>query len=226
MNLQYTYSAESQDLFVASVLDNKTQGTFLEIGSREPRYKNNTYLLEQIYGWRGIAVEWDKQFADIYNQDRLSPCICADATELEYAELIETAGFGAHIDYLQIDLETDTGLKTLQNFDLVRNTFSVITYEHDYGSQPGGAHAREESRRILEAAGYTRVISDAATQHNVTGLTPYANQSNEDWYILESHMPNENWKRFVGEFIITTTDHRDSTLTELFNELVKYPNKT
>jgi len=223
MNLQYTYSAESQDLFVASVLDNKTQGTFLEIGSREPRYKNNTYLLEQLYSWRGIAVEWDRQFADLYNQQRTSPCICADATELEYAELIETAGFGTHVDYLQIDLETDTGLETLRQIDLSKISFSVITYEHEYGSQPDGAHAREESRKIFEAAGYTRVISDASTQHNVVGITPHANQSNEDWYVLESHMPNNNWKKFVSEFAITTSHHRDEFLTNLFSQLVKYP---
>ena len=38
-----SYSQAAQDLFVCSVLKNKYNGTFLEIGSNHPITHNNTY---------------------------------------------------------------------------------------------------------------------------------------------------------------------------------------
>ena len=43
MNIK-SYSQSAQDIFVLSVLDQKRDGTYLEIGSSVPVDNNNTYL--------------------------------------------------------------------------------------------------------------------------------------------------------------------------------------
>jgi len=42
-------SQAAQDIFVLKCLKNKTEGTFVEIGSHDPILINNTYLLEKTY---------------------------------------------------------------------------------------------------------------------------------------------------------------------------------
>ena len=40
-----------QDKFVLMMLNKKTNGFFLEIGSSDPIYVNNTFVLENSYNW-------------------------------------------------------------------------------------------------------------------------------------------------------------------------------
>ena len=47
--METTYSQAGQDLFVSSILKQKNDGYFLEIGSNHPIQHNNTYLLEKKY---------------------------------------------------------------------------------------------------------------------------------------------------------------------------------
>ena len=44
-----------QDKYVLTMLKNKTNGVFLEIGSNHPIKINNSYLLESKYDWKGIS---------------------------------------------------------------------------------------------------------------------------------------------------------------------------
>jgi hypothetical protein len=69
-----------QDQFVLSVLKNKRNGTFLEIGSNDPIHINNSYVLENTYGWRGILVEYDPKWEATYKEKRTSPYFIQDAT--------------------------------------------------------------------------------------------------------------------------------------------------
>ena len=46
--IERNYSQCYQDMFVLTLLDGKTNGTYLEIGSADPYYGNNTALLEQL----------------------------------------------------------------------------------------------------------------------------------------------------------------------------------
>lgn len=172
-----SYNGQSaQDLFALKCLKYKRGGTFLEIGSNDPIYINNTYLLEKDYGWKGYMVEYQPHFLQLYKTVRPnSKYIIDDATEIDYAEVCED--LGADIDYLQIDLEVsnESTLKTLRKLhaDAMRkHRFAVVTFEHDIYV---GDHfnTREESRRIFESAGYVRVFSDVKN----TGM-PY-----EDWYV-------------------------------------------
>ena len=67
--MELSYSQAAQDLFVLKVLNNKKNGTFLEIGSRHPIIANNTYLLENQYNWKGVMVACDEQWVSLYKDN-------------------------------------------------------------------------------------------------------------------------------------------------------------
>jgi hypothetical protein len=57
-----SYSQICQDLFVLTMVKNKNNGFFVEIGAGDGIRFSNTYLLEKQYGWSGILVEPSKTF--------------------------------------------------------------------------------------------------------------------------------------------------------------------
>jgi hypothetical protein len=213
-------SLESQDLFVLSALSGKKKGIFLELGSRHPWENSNTYLLETEYGWKGLAIEWEESFVELYSNNRSSLCVHADATQLDYVELLSAADLGNQIDYLQIDLDCSLSLQALQKIDFSKLKFSTITFEHEYGSNQNGDRVRKESRELLESFGYVRVVSDAASGINTTGITDHSLQSLEDWWVLPELMPNDNWKQLICEYPIVYRGSRDNRLQTLFEELI------
>ncbi len=147
-------------------------------------------MLESKFDWRGISFEWTRDLVDEFNRTRKNVCICGDATQTDFTNIIRLSGLGPRIDYLQLDIDPPNNtLKALKNIDFSRFEFAVITYEHDFYA--GGKAERIESRRILESRGYTRAVSDAM----------YDKISFEDWRIKRELMPNENWKYFAGENI-------------------------
>jgi hypothetical protein len=202
-------SRENQDLFVLSVLNKKTEGTYVEIGSAWPIKSNNTYLLESEFHWNGISFDNDLSFVNEFNYIRRNQCVLADATELDYSAIFEECGLNIHIDYLQLDIDPPSNtFKVLKLIDFNKYSFSVITYEHDLSA--GGVSERIESRNILESHGYTRVISDVM----------HGDVIFEDWYVNEKYMPNDNWKEFIGENIKMNNENIDKKYTTLFNKLL------
>ena len=168
-----------QDKFVLNILKEKTNGYFVEIGSNDPISINNTYLLENTYNWKGIMIEYNKNFLPHYKTHRpKSIHIINDATQIDYKKVFETNNVPLSIDYLQIDLEAENGstIKTLQKFDediFDKYTFATITFEHDI-YHTNLYNTREISRNIFNKRGYIRVFSDI----NNCGINPY-----EDWYV-------------------------------------------
>ena len=64
------YSGGQQDIFVLSVFGTDSQGTFVDIGCKEPINHSNTALLEK-YGWKGILIEPQKKiFSKLKNEYR------------------------------------------------------------------------------------------------------------------------------------------------------------
>jgi len=169
-----------QDEFVIKMLNFKTNGYFLEIGSNHPITINNSYILEKNYNWNGLMVEYDQQYEQLYKEHRTSNYIIQDATTIDYETLFIKYNFPKNIDYLQIDLEVNNNstLKTLQLLDqtIFKNyTFSVITFEHDIyvGDY---FDTRKISRDIFSKNGYLLLFKDV--KH--TGL------QYEDWYVHPS----------------------------------------
>ena len=167
-----------QDLFVLKSTNYKHNGTFLEIGSNDPIYINNTYLLEKNYGWRGIMVEYDNKYLEGYNLHRkLSKSIINDATLIDYKKEFENFNMPNIIDYLQIDLEvtnnsTLTTLKILDTQIMNNYKFAVITFEHDFYAGDY-FNTRAESREIFLRRGYVLVFPDVMNDGNQF----------EDWYV-------------------------------------------
>lgn len=168
-----------QDKFVCKVLNNKRNGYFIEIGSNDPIYINNTYVLETELNWKGIMIEKDTKWIKNYLKHRPnSKHIIEDATVINYDELFQNNLVPKNIDYLQIDLEVSNGstISTLQKIcDQVMHEykFAIITFEHDIYCT-NYKNTRLESRKLLKNKGYVRVFSDI----NYKGKLPF-----EDWYV-------------------------------------------
>lgn len=202
------YGQSGQDKFVLKCLNNKKNGTFLEIGTNNPIIINNTYLLESQYNWKGLMIEYDNVYSQLYDLYRQSPYIIQDARTINYINEFEKHNFPKNIDYLQIDLEV-SNKSTLETLEILNNTvmntykFAVITFEHDICS---GDHfnTRTLSREIFNSRGYIRVFSDVNNWNpGDTQEYPY-----EDWYVHPelvdmtyiNQIKNENslrWKNII-----------------------------
>lgn len=171
-----------QDKFVLNVLKGKRNGYFLEIGSNHPIKINNTYLLENVYKWKGILIEFDQKFLPMYKEHRPdSVHIIEDATKIDYLKLFEDNNVPKNIDYLSLDIEPSNGstLNTLINLDQIvmdKYKFSVITFEHDF-FRKDWFETRKKSREIFDKRGYFRIFQDVNNNRD----DPY-----EDWYVHPS----------------------------------------
>jgi hypothetical protein len=171
VNTDEYYNGQAlQDKYVLNMLKFKHNGFFLELGSNKPQEINNSYLLEKNYGWRGIMVEYDKNFHDIYKKERPNSFhAIEDATIIDYNDALKQVNFPKNMDYLQIDLEPGNGstlaaLKNLNSTVFNDYKFATVTFEHDICN--GNVvptifnETREESRRIFESRGYVCVFHD------------------------------------------------------------------
>ena len=165
------YSQSLQDIFVLSMLDGKQQGSYVEIGSAEPFYNNNTALLETKFGWSGISLDIDQNKIADFVQQRTNPALCLDATTVDYAKLFKEMNLPVNIDYLQIDCDppkVSYAILTSMPFDQFK--FAVITFEHDYYYNKV---IRDQSREFLIKHGYQLVVGDIAYNQK---------NSYEDWW--------------------------------------------
>jgi len=211
----YSGQAE-QDKFVLHTLKEKRNGFFLEIGSNDPIFINNTYLLEKQYDWKGIMIEYDGRYLSSYKEHRPNSIhVINDATTIDYKQLFETNNVPLSIDYLQIDLEPANGstLQTLQKLDndvLDNYKFATVTFEHDIYNKNFEHYTFEQktnfintqliSREIFQKRGYYCVFQDISN-----GGNPY-----EDWYVHPdlvdmNYIKNlvENNKQFYVDHPIT-----------------------
>lgn len=173
-NIEKNYSQFFQDMFVLSALKGKRNGYFLELGGADPWYGNNTALLSEVYGWKGLSFEIDEKLASYYKQERPSIDVRQqDALNFDYTCLPEI------VDYLQIDIDTlDTApgslsLKMLYALPFDRVKFRTITFEHDYFVDMSNS-IRELSRKFLFSKGYHLIVPDVS----IEGIN-----SLEDWWV-------------------------------------------
>jgi hypothetical protein len=170
---EYYNGQALQDKYVLNMLKFKRNGFFLELGSNKPKDINNSYLLEKNYGWKGIMVEYDQNFENIYKRERPNSFYAmADATLIDYKDALEQVNFPKNMDYLQIDLEPGNGstlaaLNNLNNNVFNDYKFATVTFEHDIynvSNEKNKAEifhkTRQESRHIFESRGYVCVFHD------------------------------------------------------------------
>lgn len=172
------YSQALQDMFVLTVLNEKKNGTFLEIGAHDPVECSNTFLLETEFGWSGMSfdiLDLTSRFSIRQN----TKFVCADAITYDYRGNLKNI-FDSRIDYLSIDIEPNYNtLACLKNLPHDEYRFSVITYETDFydpaQSKENNEMVRTQSRDFLEKLGYVRVNGNVS---NMDNEHPF-----EDWYI-------------------------------------------
>ena len=166
------YSQCYQDIFVLSMLNGKKDGFYLEVGCAEPFKCNNTALLETVYGWDGVSLDINRSVVEEFMEQRENAVFCLDATKVDYIKLLKRANAPKDVDYLQIDCDPPSiSFTILQSIPFHEYRFAVITFEHDFYSDPA---IREKSRSYLESKGYKLVASDIA--YNKTN-------SFEDWWV-------------------------------------------
>lgn len=171
-DIDVNYSQTYQDLFVLSMLDGKREGTYLELGSADPFYNNNTALLETKFDWKGVSIDYNRDETNKFFKERRNTVLCLDALQTDFNVLLSMSSLSSDIDYLQLDCDPATAtLEILKKipFDLYR--FATITFEHDAYRVDG---VREESRAFLTEKGYKLVASDIA----VNEVDSY-----EDWWV-------------------------------------------
>jgi len=172
-NVENNYSQAGQDLFVLSALNGKRNGFYLEIGAQQPFYQNNTALLETKFDWEGVSIEILSNLCQMFSEQRKNKIICADATNIDYDELLSSFNKGNIVDYLQLDCEpSEVTFNILKLIPFDKYKFRLITYEHDHFVDLSNTY-RSKSREYLESKGYKMLVSN---------VSPNDKCSFEDWW--------------------------------------------
>lgn len=175
------FSQAYQDMFALTMLNGKTNGTYVEIGAMDAVFISNTYLLEKEFGWKGLSIDIDSTTKKTFKKNhRKNSVIIQDALTIDYSAVFKKNNFSYQIDFLQVDIEPQANtLNCLKILPLDTYRFSVISYETDYYdpsvSREASKKNRDESRHILLAHGYELVVGNVA---NVSNEDPF-----EDWYV-------------------------------------------
>lgn len=150
----YSYmSQEGQDQLVLGLLNQKSNGVFVEIGGSNGVTSSNSYVLEKKYGWSGLCIEANKRFynhliknrncktvncvaADIekdvfFNNDGATGSIDKSGEEMHakpLAQILTEQNMPEVIDYLSLDVE---GFEedVLYNFPFDKFKFRIMSIE-------------------------------------------------------------------------------------------------
>lgn len=153
------YSQDGQEHWVLECLQNKENGTFVDVGCATPFFISNTALLEQKHGWRGIGIDTEPFSGTYYDHFREigqypeeilenpelqtwdtrknTKVYAEDAINFDYEKAFSDNNLPPIIDYLSIDLEPPTAtFYAFRNIPHDKYKFRVITYEHDSYRMP------------------------------------------------------------------------------------------
>ncbi len=180
--------------FVLQVLDNKTNGHYVELGAFHSTNGSTTHKLETEFNWSGVSFEIIEEFHKEISENRKNPCILGDATKFNYVKYFEENNFPKQIDFLQVDIDAgynDLGravgnpsLSLLGLLAIPLNTyrFSVITFEHDTLIEYKNKAMRDAQREILNSLGYSLVVR-----------FPH-----EDWWVDPLVIPYQKYKNYFN----------------------------
>jgi len=177
---QTFYSQASQDEFVYTLLydllNKQDSGYYLEIGAGYPKRINNTYFLESNLDWKGTSIDISPNYRFEWKNTRVNKLLLADATKVDYSEVLEE--FPQVIDYLSLDIDRAYDL-VLEKICFDTHLFKIITIEHDYYRYEDQFRLRE--REILTELGYYLLCPDVMNQRYIF----------EDWWIHPDAFPED-----------------------------------
>lgn len=187
--IRNNYAQTYQDMFVLTLLNGKKQGTYLELGSNDPFYNNNTALLETVFDWKGISIDIDQETVNNFKNSRSNLVICADALSINYESLLKENNFPNVIDYLSLDCDPpEVSFEVLKSILNSNYKFKIITFEHDYYYNKD---IRDKSREYLISQGYELLINDISFNNT---------NSFEDWWVLREYIDTNSF-RFLNSNI-------------------------
>jgi hypothetical protein len=178
--------------FALSILNNKTDGHYVELGSAGPIQGNTTYRMENEFGWKGVGFDLDQNKVNEYNSIRKNPCLLQDATKFNFLQYFEENNFPKQIDYLQIDIEAPInqggrpidrlGQPLLGLIALPLNTyrFTVVSFEHEFIIHYKNDRLRDAQREIMDNLGYSLVRKFG----------------HEDWWVDSTVIPYMQYKEY------------------------------
>jgi len=144
-----SFAQAYQDLFVLIAMNKLHGGSYLDVGSFDPKEGNNTYLLDREFQWSGTSM--DRQDFGHGSSGRRGDFVIHDATKPFPRMQVE-----GHIDYLSLDVDEDTNMALLRALDYAN--YAVITIEHDVYAR--GEDQRDWQRGALQDRGYILQVSD------------------------------------------------------------------
>ena len=182
-SLIYHYNGQLvQDAFVDHLLD-MDGGFFVDVGAGVDGFKqqrrvincaSNTYYFEKNRGWNGIAIDYDRDYIDYAKESRKCCCVCVDLLDININEVLEKNNCPDVVDYLSFDVD-DAQKKVLNDLDLKKYSFKIITFEHNiYLETDEALNLHKLSRQKFLSSGYDLLLKDVVLK----GYGPM-----EDWYI-------------------------------------------
>lgn len=199
--IERSYSQSMQDIFILSILDGKHNGTYLEIGSADPYWGNNTFILERFYDWTGVGLEINSKFIENYAAVRTNKILNEDALTVDYVNIIEQITDTKIVDYLQLDAEpATTTYEILLKIPFDKYKFRIITYEHDYYADVT-QKCRDLSRSYLQNLGYKLVVNDVCADKD-------KRCSFEDWWV-HPELVDSNILKIMEDSDLSTNKYVD-----------------
>lgn len=123
-----------QDAWVHSVLGNKENGFFIELGASDGNYISNTYFFEKTLGWKGICIEPNPMFYETLSKTRKCnicfSCVSdKDDTEVQFYLDSYASGVTATVGpFTQSTHPVMVKTKTLQTILKTYNAPATIDY--------------------------------------------------------------------------------------------------
>ena len=126
------YSQAGQDLFALELFGKN--GTYIDVGSGEPKIGNNTYSLEVENNWKGFCVDFNKNYEKLWKNcpERNNKVYWEDATKFDYSKSLIENNLPNKIDYLSCDIDPQE-----KTFITLKKVFQdgiepkLITFETD-----------------------------------------------------------------------------------------------
>jgi len=155
--IYHNYAQSDQDIWVLSMLDGLHNGTYLEIGAGWPEHISNTALLELNFGWRGISLDYQDVYPDMWQAAGRKSFVKGNGQTVDFDLLL--ANMPSVIDYLSIDCDPGwVSFEILQRIPWNQYKFRLITFEHECHSE--GPAIKNASREFLWSQGYQLVANN------------------------------------------------------------------
>ena len=191
MNIR-SFSNEGQDILAAKLVPHP--GFFLDIGSGNPVYGNNSFALE-LMGWKGLLVDGMEESIERARRYRTNPAVLCDVTKVDWLALLAEVEAPSIIDFISMD--TDAANTVLvQRFPFDKYQFKLMTFEHDR-YQGDDSRKRACGEALVPYPQYIKLLDNAKVQ----GLEW------EDWYvntryissdILAKRTASMDWQAFLN----------------------------